>query len=361
MAGDGALVVIAGAFAGGIYAAYCLPECTLLQSVPILALPFLLSVCCSNPDRCIIPVTAVFFVLGIMRWNCEAFWSSGIQFCSRNHLAAVSLDRLTALIERAGFGKNGEEALITALLSGRRESLGRATVEIFRESGASHILALSGLHLGIIYMLLSRTLIPLGNSPAARAVRSIAVVCSCYFYTMMTGSSPSTVRALLFIIINEISKMESGRERSKAGIFSIAIIIQLLASPEVMLDTGFQLSYLAMAGLMTVQPVLESWYPSFDNPRASRFDIMHRIWSSASIAIACQAFTSPLVWFRFHTFPRHFLLTNIIALPLTETIMICAVITLVLTALGFCPDLAPELTGKMVRCLEYCLEIISQM
>ena len=79
------------------------------------------------------------------------------------------------------------------------------------------------------------------------------------------------------------------------------------------------------------------------------------------MALSCQVLTAPLVWMRFHTFPRHFLLTNLIALPLTEAIMASAVVTLVLTALDICPDFAPALTGRMAECLEYCLEVISGM
>lgn len=360
MAEAGEIVIVAGAFVAGICTASCLPDSPAVMSIPALTVPFLFLYCVWSKGRCVLPIALIFFLLGALRWNCDVFWSPPDAGRPVRELGAKALQKFTVLIERAGFGE-GTEALVKAMLSGRRDALGKETLNVFRASGASHILALSGLHLGIIYLLLSKALSPMGHSPAARTARSVTVICSCAFYTLMTGASPSTVRALLFITMNETARSLSGRRHRAASTFCAVIVLQLLADPKAMMSTGFQLSYLAMTGLMTVYPALESWYPHSGDPQKTRLDIMHRIWSSASMAIACQAFTAPLVWLRFHTFPRHFLLTNIMALPLTEATMTSAVVTIVLTALKICPGFMPSLTGRLAGWLEYCLFVISGM
>ena len=361
MAEAGGIVTVAGAFVAGIYAGIHLPHDIAVMAAPALTMPLLLLSCLRSRGRCVPQIAAIFFLLGLMRCNCETFWDGSISTTPMKRYADLALEKLTALIEKAGFGKDGEEALVKALLSGRRESLDEGTVKVFRDSGASHILALSGLHLGMIYLLLSKALSPIGNSPAGKTARSAAVVLACTFYTFTTGASPSTVRALLFITLSETARPLSGRKRSNASTFCIAIMLQLLSDPRSLLSTGFQLSYLAVTGLMTLHPILESWYPMSKDGNRNKIDIVHRIWTSASMALSCQVLTAPLVWMRFQTFPRHFLLTNLIALPLTEAIMASAVVTLVLTALDICPDFAPALTGRMGECLEYCLEVISGM
>ena len=264
-------------------------------------------------------------------------------------------ERLRAFIDRIPFPSAGTAPLLKALLTGDRSGLSRDTVRVFRESGGAHLLALSGLHIGILYLLLSRLLWPLGNSPRARRFRYALTILSAGLFTLMTGASPSIVRAFLFIFLTETARI-TGRPRNPLRILSAALLIQLVIDPSDITSAGFQLSYLAMAGIFLLFPILNGWYPE-----SSRYDPVRKIWEAAALSISCQVFTGPLTWFRFHTFPTYFLLTNLLALPLTTLLMGSAVTTLALQGIGCCPGLLIRATDTFCRVLVKILEIIASM
>lgn len=272
-------------------------------------------------------------------------------------LAGRALAHTDALIRSIPFAHGGTNELLRALLTGQRDGLVRETVDAFRAAGASHILALSGLHLGIIYLIIGKLLTPLGNGRVSAPVRSGLIIAACTFYTLMTGASPSTVRALLFISLNEILRHFPGRKKSPIAIWCCALLMQLAACPWVISSLGFQLSYLAMLGIFLLFPKLDAWFPS----EGRRKGPVKWIWSSMALSISCQVFTAPLVWLRFRTFPKHFLLTNLIALPLTSLLMFGAVACLALSAFGICPAWLVWTVDALAGALQYCLSIIAAL
>ena len=269
--------------------------------------------------------------------------------------ASAWAERLRAFIDGIPFPSAGTAPLLKALLTGDRSGLPQETVRVFRESGGAHLLALSGLHIGILYLLLTRILWPLGNSPRARRVRYALIVLAAGLFTLMTGASPSIVRAFLFIFLNETARIAC-RPRDPLRILSTALLIQLVLTPSAITSTGFQLSYLAMAGIFLLFPILEGWYP-----KGPRIDPVRKIWEAAALSISCQAFTGPLAWFRFHTFPTYFLLTNLFALPLTTLLMGSAVTTLVLRGIHCCPGFLVRATDWLCQALVWILQVISSM
>ena len=269
--------------------------------------------------------------------------------------AGQAVSALRALIGRIPFPHEGTAPLLTALLTGDRSSLSRDTVTVFRESGASHLLALSGLHIGIIYLVFDKITQALGRSPVARRIRYGLILSGAGFFTLMTGASPSIVRAFLFIVLNETLRL-TGRARKPVRVLCVALFLQLVLSPSAIRSVGFQLSYLAMAGIFLVYPVLERWYPDSGHP-----DPMRWLWKTAALSISCQLFTGPLAWHYFHTFPSYFLLTNLLAIPLTTGIMASALITTGLSAANACPDMLVKATDLLCGLLEWILGIISSM
>ena len=266
------------------------------------------------------------------------------------------MDALCGAIDGAGFPGEHSAAIIRALLTGRRDALPQETVEAFRRSGASHILALSGMHLGVIYLLIRRLLWPLGNSLPVKVLRCAVCIGACAFYTISTGAGPSITRAFLFILIRECGSLMPGRRLSGAGTLGLALMVQLAVHPGVIASAGFQLSYLAMMGITLLYPRLRAWYPG-----RGRMDPLRRIWEAAALSISCQLFTAPAAWWHFRSLPGHFLLTNIIALPLTEFIIVTALCGLLLGALGINARPLVYAGGKAAEMLEFCLEAISSM
>ena len=278
--------------------------------------------------------------------------SSGPAFAGRIQ------ESLCTIIDSAPWPHEGTAGLLRAILTGNRDALPRETVSVFRASGASHILALSGLHLGIIYLLAGRILLALGNSRTGAIARSAILILLCGFYAIVTGASPSIVRAFLFICINEIAAHSPGRRKNGITVLCTALLLQLVFKPQVISSLGFQLSYLAMMGIFTLYPRLEGWYPS---SRRFRRDPIAWIWRSMALTVSCQVFTAPLVWLRFRTFPKYFIITNLIALPLTWAMVVCAVITLALFACGLPMPLLIKVTDTLANTLVSALEIIASM
>ena len=269
--------------------------------------------------------------------------------------AMGTADALRARIDALPFGADTTAPLLKAFLTADRSGLEADTLATFRTSGASHLLALSGLHMGIIYMLFDRLTRPWGGSRTAAFVRFALFGLGGGFFTLMTGASPSIVRAYLFILIGEILRV-SGRPRKPSRVLCLALLVQLVLDPSVIRTVGFQFSYLAMAGIFLLYPVLESWYPA-----GSRWDPFRRIWQASALAVSCQVFTGPLAWIRFHTFPRHFLLTNLMAIPVTTGLLTSAVAALLLDAVHLCPPILIKITDSLSCLLLWILQVIASL
>ena len=301
-----------------------------------------------------IDAAALFFIEGAFCWFTAC---AGVR--TGNWLQAFAEGTRAAfsdLTAACGFGDPATAPLLDALLAGDRSGLDREITETFRKAGASHILALSGLHLGVIYGIVRKALSILGNSRAAAAARSITVCACTGLYTIATGAAPSTVRAFIFICTNELAARLPGRKRDSVNVLLGALTIQLAADPMQIRSVGFQLSYLAIAGIMLLYPSLRSWYPG-----KGRRDPVRAIWNSAAMSISCQVFTAPVVWWHFHSFPTSFLLTNLVALPLTELLITVSVPCLTLSAAGICPEILKGLVDMLGKALRTSLYIISSM
>ena len=272
--------------------------------------------------------------------------------------AAKAVGHLRATIDAIPYPSETTGPLVKALLTGDKSDLPKEITGIFRDSGASHILALSGLHLGVLYLLLTRLTSPLGNSPKARKSRCSLIIVAALFYSIMTGATPSIIRAFLFITINETARL-LGRKREPVRVLLAALTVQLALKPDVISSVGFQLSYMAMAGIFLLYPTLERIYPAPSGSRLSRFNPFRKIWNAAMLSISCQIFTGPIAWHYFHTFPKYFILTNLVALPLTSAIMTLSVATIALSFLGICPEPLVILNDHAMQALVFCLETIS--
>ncbi len=268
--------------------------------------------------------------------------------------------RMQEAIDQIPFTDIRCNALAKALVTGERSGIPRDIVLAFRESGASHILALSGLHLGIIYTIISRSLSILGNYRILWIPRSMVIMLICGFYTIATGAAPSTVRALLFIVLAEYGRL-ARRHRSTGQLLFAALIIQLTISPLSVKSAGFQLSYAAMAGIAFIFPWLKGLWPGNIYEDRTLERLTRRIWEICAMSISCQITTGPLAWLYFGALPKHFLLTNLLALPLTGLIIPSIVLTLILNGLGICPMFIVQATEWLISTMIRVLEIIAVM
>lgn len=339
--------------------------------IELLSLPFVAGVCLSavtGPSHVLSAVSlyvfaaVLLFALRLQNGRRVLFASSFLflGFFAHNSRSLLGIpppgplfdtSPLLDYIDSLPFPSGDTPGMLKALLVGDRSGLSGDVVSDFRASGASHILALSGLHLGIICTFLSKSLSILGNTFPARRVRCLLVIAASAFYAVYTGAGPSIVRAALFISFYEAASLHPERRASPVSVYCTSLLVQLSISPLVIGTAGFQLSYLAMLGIYLLFPILRGWYPEGGFP-----DPVRRIWVSMALSLSCQAFTAPLVWKRFRSFPQAFLLTNLLALPIVEAFVVCAIPALIFRS-GFLLTATDFLCGILLR----TLHIIAQM
>ncbi len=269
-------------------------------------------------------------------------------------LLSLAGEKFKKVIDGIPFDDAQNNALVKALLTGDRSGLSRETAAAFRDSGAAHILALSGLHLGIIYGVISKAAKIFGNSVAAAKFRSVLIILTTGAYCIMVGAGPSISRAFLFILLREGASLAERRTDLRTTLCG-SFVIQVCIDAEAVRSVSFQLSYLAIAGIAYIYPPLKAMYPAGGLKRSP----LRRIWDSAALSIACQAATGPLAWLRFGTFPQYFIITNLIALPLTGILIPAAIVTSLLGAAGICPAAAVNLTAFLADALRQSLQIIA--
>ena len=282
----------------------------------------------------------------------EASWiaSAALDFCERMQ---VSIDRIP-------FKSETTSQILKALLTGEKSEIPSEVTDAFRASGASHILALSGLHLGIIYAIVRFMTRCLGNTRKAKAARSVILVCTCGFYTLATGAGASIVRAFIFILIGECARL-SGRPASLRKVMMVALLIHLAIEPSSIKEVGFQLSYAAIVGIAYIFPWLQEFWPGDRHEDAAITKCTRWIWESAAMSISCQITTGPLAYIYFRTFPTQFILTNMIALPLTGIIIPMALATLITCSLGWDIGILINGTEFLVTLLCGSLDLLSTM
>ncbi|NVJ86383.1 MAG: ComEC family competence protein [Algoriphagus sp.] len=233
------------------------------------------------------------------------------------------------------------QPIALALLLGQKNQLDRSLREAFSDAGVMHILAVSGLHVGILVAVLLFLIKPLKLKIAARRFYLVGVVFIIWGYAGITGFSPSVVRASVMFTLVVLGEL---RER-KPPIFNImafSALLMIAVNPSVILDIGFQLSYLAVSGIILLQPlILKWWYPP------NRF--LEYIWQLAAVSIAAQLATFPIsVWY-FHSFPIWFLPANLIVIPLTFVIMQLGIPFLFLAWMPFVGKIMGWLVGFLIQ------------
>lgn len=267
---------------------------------------------------------------------------------------------MEAAIDRLPFKHEDTGQIIKALITGERSGIPKGITDSFRKSGASHILALSGLHLGIIYGIIRTILGALGNTSVIKNLRSAIAVALCGFYTVATGAGASITRAFIFIMIREYASVRR-IHLTLPMILMASLMIQLASDPDDIRNIGFQLSYAAMAGIAWIFPWLQGFWPTDKRHDTIPVKCVRWIWNSAALSISCQITTGPLAYWYFGSIPQHFLLTNLIAIPLASIIIPMSLLTLAFSGFGWNPGILISATEWLITSFCSALEVISLM
>ncbi|WP_221392256.1 ComEC/Rec2 family competence protein [Dyadobacter sp. NIV53] len=192
--------------------------------------------------------------------------------------------------------------LVKAMLLGRRDDLGSDQIDDYTVSGTIHILSVSGMHVAILFMVISKLFGWLKRWKTGKYAYLLVVTALLCFYALVTGLVPSVQRATLMCIVFIISEAFS-RKQTSMNTLAISGILILILDPHALYDVGFQLSFLAMSGIFLLYESIDSiWKPS-------NF-LLKYVWQITALSFAAQLATFPLSLFYFHQFPFYFWLIN---------------------------------------------------
>ncbi len=206
-----------------------------------------------------------------------------------------------------------EAAVVSALTVGYRDEVTQDIVQSFSSAGVIHILAVSGMHVGLLYIMLEFLLKFLNRNSSTKIIKVIILISCIWLFAMITGLGGSIVRAAAMISMVIIGKNLKRRMDIINSLCSSAFLI-LLISPFTFIDAGFQLSFTALVGIAL-------WERNFAQMIEFRNPVLHLVWRMCSVSMAAQLGVLPLTLFYFNQFPLLFLVANIIAVPLSTGIL----------------------------------------
>lgn len=215
-------------------------------------------------------------------------------------------------------------AVLSALTVGYKQELSEDIRETYSVSGASHVLALSGLHVGFLYALLCfLTGRLLYYEAAARWLRASVILLSLWGFAFFTGLSPSVVRSVIMFSMFALAEALM-RESISMNTLAATALCMLLACPGWLFDVGFQLSFCAVAAILLIYPRIYRQWPVTNR-------VLQKVWALLVVSLVAQVGTAPLVLLYFSRFSTHFLLTNLLVIPVVSLIMYAAVLMLLAT------------------------------
>ena len=271
-----------------------------------------------------------------------------------NGLISYSLRLRQYLVEKFKQHMHSPEAVAVAstLILGYKADLSNDVLQAYSKTGTIHVLSVSGAHVAILFLILDLMLSFLNRFRYGKSIKAVLVILIIWYYSLLTGFSPTVCRAAVMISMIIIGKTYS-RYINTLNILALSAFCLLLYDPYFILDVGFQLSYLAVAGLVIFQPIVYKWI-DVDNKW------LDKLWAACSISIAAQVITFPLSAYYFHQFPVYFLISNLFIIIPSEVIMIAGLTYLVMpdipvlsSALGWILEKSILLMDKALATIEH--------
>lgn len=254
-------------------------------------------------------------------------WGDAWEYLGRGEktlaMRALSMrERVVERYRRLGFEGDGL-SLLSALTVGEKRDFPQELKENYTAAGASHILALSGLHLGIIYMLLTLLFPYRGRNRLLVLLRETVVVAALWAFAYVAGLPASVVRAATLFSLMSLGRCLR-QEPSSLSSLAFAAIAMLIFSPHLLFDVSFQLSFSAVFAILLLTPPLQEVLNVAEHGRLYRY-----VADLLILTLAAQVGTLPFVWYHFGILPLYSLLTNILVVPLAFVLMVLALLLLV--------------------------------
>ena len=245
---------------------------------------------------------------------------------------------------------SGDEfGIVSALTLGYTDALTPELRESFSTTGASHILSVSGLHVGVIYIVLNFLLAFLGK----RRLKPILIILFLWFYAFITGLVPCVCRSALMFSLFSVGELLGRKAYSYNTLFA-SMFILLLINPLWIFDVGFQLSYSALLAIMYFQPIFVNMLTIKNKP-------LKWAWELTSVSLAAQLGAAPLCFYYFHQFPTYFLLSNFVGVPISSVIIYVAVGLFAVFKIPFLNEIVAFALTWVTKIMYFGLQVIEHL
>jgi len=246
-----------------------------------------------------------------------------------------------------------ESGVAEALLIGYRNDLDKDLVQAYSNTGVVHIIAISGLHLGMIYGIFVWLFARMKSKTVHRVVKPVVILTVLWLFSLVAGAAPSIVRsAVMFslIVLGEVLDRKSSIYNTLAG----AAFIMLLYDPFYLWDVGFQLSFAAVVSIVAFMKPIYNWF-------YFRNRIIDGAWTLSSVTLAAQVLTAPFIFYYFHQFPLLFMVTNFVAVPLSSLILYGELLLIAVAPFETIATFVGKMTGKGIYCMNAFIRHIDQL
>ena len=265
-------------------------------------------------------------------------------------LSAKVRTNITETLQKYNFEKN-ELAVINALLLGQRQDISKALITDYQNAGAIHILAVSGLHVGIILLILNFIFKPLDTLKNGELIKTLVILLLLWAFAFIAGLSASVVRAVTMFSFVAVA-MSIKRKGIVEFSFITSLFLLLIVKPMFLFDVGFQLSYLAVFGILWIQPKLYSIL----QPKNKIVDFF---WKLCTVSIAAQVGILPLSIFYFQQFPALFLISNLVIIPFLGVILVGGILVIMTSLFEILPQFVANFYGLTISAMNRFVSWVS--
>ncbi|RLD87428.1 MAG: hypothetical protein DRJ09_10315 [Bacteroidetes bacterium] len=251
-------------------------------------------------------------------------------------------------------GLEGDEyAVAAAIVLGYDEVMDDAIRQNYQRAGAMHVLCVSGLHVGVIYLVMLTLLQFLNTSKKKKIIKALLLLLSVWAYALLTGLAPSVMRATVmisFIIVgNEVE-----RDKDAYNTLAMSALFLLLYNPGFLFDVGFQLSYAAVLGIVTFyRPVYRLLY--FKNR------LLNKVWAATAVSVAAQLGAFPVAAHYFHFFPTWFLVSNLVVMLFSAIIISTGMLFAVISWIPLLSGWVAFILSGLIYLMNYLIEMVGRL
>jgi competence protein ComEC len=275
----------------------------------------------------------------------KAQWFNQFIFSARANILAILRKNIPA-------GKD-ELGIAEALLIGYTNDLDKDLVQAYSNTGVVHIIAISGMHLGLIYVMLVWLFARIPFIKKSNLLQVILILSCLWLFSLLTGAAASVVRSAVMFTFIAIGKNFAKRSSIYNSLAASAFVM-LCYNPYYLWDVGFQLSYLAVVGIIVFQKPIYNWFYVKNN-------WLDKCWKLMAISLAAQLLTFPVCIYYFHQFPNLFLFTNIIAVPLSSIILFGEIALVAFSWVPFLGLYLGKIIGWLVMTMNEIIRWFSQL